>query len=219
MRAIPLLALLALTGLGVRAQDPWKNIYTEKAWTERDQWQRADAIMAKLNLQAGDKVADVGCHEGYMTMKLTHAVGDQGRVYAVDVQQSKLDKLNALLKDNGITNVTTVRGDYDNPHLPANSLDGALIIDTYHEMDRHDEMLGHIKAALKAGGRLVICEPIAASRRGTSREGQARRHEIGMGYVLADLQKAGFKVIFRQDPYVEREKIKGDKMWLIVAVK
>lgn len=204
---------------GVYAQDQWKNIYTQNAWKERDQWQKADDIIAKLNLKAGDKVGDIGCHEGYMTMKLTKVVGSIGKVYAVDVMQSRLDKLNKILGDEGITNVATVRGDYDNPHLPLNSLNSALIIDTYHEMDDHDDMLRHIKAALKAGGRLVICEPIANSRKNLSRAEQEARHELGMNYALEDLQRAGFRIVFKSDPYIDREKIKGDKMWLIVAEK
>lgn len=219
MKTIQLLALLVLSVISTYAQDQWKNIYTQNAWEERDQWQKADAIIAHLNLKPGDKVGDIGSHEGYMTMKLTKVVGRTGKVYAVDVQQNRLDKLNRILNEGGITNVTTVKGDYDNPHLPLNTLDGAMIIDTYHEMDDHDDMLKHIKAALKTAGRLIICEPIAADRRSWSRAEQERRHELGMNYALEDLQKAGFKIVFRKDPYIDREKIKGDKMWLIVAEK
>ncbi|MEP2669957.1 MAG: methyltransferase domain-containing protein [Cyclobacteriaceae bacterium] len=219
MKSIRIVALFILSASTAFGQDQWKNIYTQNAWKERDQWQQADGIIAKLNLKEGDKVGDVGCHEGYMTMKLTKVVGKTGEVYAVDVQQNRLDKLNAIIKEEGISNVTTVKGDYDNPHLPLNTLDGAIIIDTYHEMDDHDDMLRHIKAALKTGGRLIICEPIASDRRNLSRAEQERRHELGMNYVLEDLQKAGFKIVLRKDPYIDREKIKGDKMWLIVAEK
>lgn len=219
MKAIQVLILLVLSVFSIHAQDPWKNIYSQSAWKERDQWQQADDIIAKLNLKEGDKVGDIGCHEGYMTMKLTKVVGRSGKVYAVDVQQNRLDKLNGILDDEGITNVTTVKGDYDNPHLPPNTLNGAIIIDTYHEMDDHDDMLRHIKASLKLGGKLIICEPIATNRRGLTRAEQERRHELGMNYALGDLQKAGFKIVFKKDPYIDREKIKGDRMWLIVAEK
>jgi len=219
MKAIQVLTLLVLSVICSHAQDQWKNIYTQNAWKERDQWQQADNIIGHLNLKQGDKVGDIGSHEGYMTMKLTKVVGRTGKVYAVDVQQNRLDKLNGILKDEGVTNVTTIKGDYDNPHLPLNTLAGAIIIDTYHEMDDHDDMLRHIKAALKMGGRLIICEPIATNRRNWSRAEQERRHELGMNYALEDLQKAGFKIVFKKDPYIDREKIKGDKMWLIVAEK
>jgi ubiquinone/menaquinone biosynthesis C-methylase UbiE len=201
------------------AQDPWKNVYTESAWTERDKWQKAEELIRQLNLKPGSKVADVGCHEGYMTIKLSAMVGRTGRVYAVDVEQSKLDKLQAILTKRSITNVETVKGDYNNPRLPLNSLNAVIILDTYHEMDDHDEILQHIKLALKPEGRLVLCEAIADERRGASREDQERKHELSMSYVLEDLKRIGFTILKEQDPFVDRSKEKGDKMWLIVAVK
>ena len=218
MRILGFVCLL-LISCNSLSQDQWKNIYSESAWAERDKWQRAEAIIGKLGVKNGDKVADVGSHEGYMTMKLAKAVGKEGTVYAVDVNQSKLDRLEDHLKERSIANVSTVKGDYDDPKLQINSLQGALIIDTYHEMDDHDKILQHIKSALVLGGKLVICEPIANERRALSRAEQERKHEIGMNYVLADLEKAGFVIAFKQDPYIDRQQIKGDNMWIIVAQK
>lgn len=211
--------LFFLLSEALSAQDPWKNVYTESAWTERDKWQQADELIRQLNLKPGSKVADVGCHEGYMTMKLSVVVGRTGKVYAVDVEQPKLDKLQAILTKRSITNVEPVKGDYDNPKLPLNSLDGVIILDTYHEMDDHDEILLHIKSALKPAGRLVICEAIADERKAFSREDQERKHELGINYALEDLKKAGFTILKQQDPFADRSKEKGDKMWLVVAVK
>lgn len=215
----PLTLLIITSVASCQAQDQWKNIYSENAWEARDQWQRADDIIDLLKLSSGSRVADIGSHEGYMTVKLARVVGAKGKVYSVDVLQNRLDKLNDHLKDRGIINVTTIKGDYDNPHLEVNSINGALIIDTYHEMDDHDDMLLHIKSALKPGGRLVICEPIANERRNLQRSEQERKHELGMNYALQDLKKAGFKITFKQDPFIDREKVKGDKMWIIVAEK
>jgi predicted methyltransferase len=201
------------------AQDPWKNVYTESAWMERDKWQKPDDLIRQLNLKLGSKVADVGCHEGYITIKLSAVVGPTGRVYAVDVEQSKLDKLQAILTKRSITNVEPVKGDYDNPRLPLNSLDGVIILDTYHEMDDHAEILQHVKSALKPEGRLVLCEAIADERRAFSRGDQERKHELGINYALEDLEKAGFIILKKQDPFADRSNEKGDKMWLVVAVK
>lgn len=202
----------------VRGQDPWKNVYRESAWQERDAWQRAPELIRQLRLRSGSAVADIGCHEGYMTVKLSDVV-KSGRVYAVDVDQSKLNQLKAHLDKRGIQNVTVVKGDYDNPKLPAGSLDGVIILDTYHEMDDHDTILLHVKESLKSGGRLVICEPIAASRRDLSRSEQEKRHEIAMKFVEEDLLKAGFSIVSRQDPFADRTAVKGDVMWMLVAEK
>lgn len=200
------------------AQDTWKDVYKENAWTDRDRWQKAEELISQLKLKPESKVADVGCHEGYMTIKLA-AVVTAGQVFAVDVEQPKLDKLNTILTKRALQNVTTIKGDYDNPKLPVNTLDAVIILDTYHEMDDHDKILQHIKSALKPGGRLVLCEAIAESRRAVTRQEQERKHELSINFALADLQAAGFIIIKQQDPFVDRTAEKGDKMWLLVAEK
>jgi ubiquinone/menaquinone biosynthesis C-methylase UbiE len=123
------------------------------------------------------------------------------------------------LSERKIENVNLIKGDYDNPKLPANVLDAAIILDTYHEMDDHDKILEHIKTALKYGGRLILCEPIAESRKKLTRAEQEKKHELGMNFALEDLKKAGFEIIVQKDPFVDRNKVKGDMMWIIVAQK
>ena len=219
MKSISIILLFSISIYEASAQDQWKNIYRESAWTERDKWQRANELIVLLNITEGSQVADIGCHEGYMTIKLTKAVTEKGKVYAVDVNQSKLDLLKNHLEDRKINNVNLVKGDYDNPKLPINALDAIIILDTYHEMDDHDKILQHIKASLKNGGRLVLCEPIAETRRKLSRAEQEQKHELGINFALEDLKKAGFKITFQKDPFVDRSKVKGDMMWVIVAQK
>ncbi len=200
-------------------QDQWKNVYAESAWGARDKWQKADVLIKYLSITAGSKIADIGCHEGYLTIKLSGAVGEMGTVYAIDVEKAKLDRLHANLEKRGILNVAVVKGEFDNPLLPLNSLDAVVILDAYHEMNEYVKMLQHIKASLKPGGRLVLCEPIAEGRRKLNRADQKQKHELGMNFALEDLRKTGFSILKQQDPFVDRMKEKGDKMWVVVALK
>lgn len=216
MKSFFLLMVLSFPVLG---QDQWKDVYKESAWADRDRWQRADEMIKQLNLKVGSKVADVGCHEGYMTVKLAKVVGEGGQVFAEDISSSKLEKLKEHLESRKILNVTIVEGETDNPRLTANSLDAVMILDAYHEMDAHDQILQHIWQALKPGGRLVLCEAIAESRRKLTRTQQEARHELGINFAVQDLKKAGFTIIKQQDPFVDRTREKGDKMWLLVAVR
>ncbi len=218
MRFFPAFVFFVLSQTAL-CQDPWKNVYRESAWEDRDKWQCADKLLGFLKIQEGSHVADIGCHEGYMTVKLSKTVKAKGKVYAIDVDQSRLNTLKRRLEDRKIENVTVVKGDYDNPKLPTNALDAVIILDTYHEMDDHDKILDHIKSSLKKGGRLVLCEPIAENRRGLSRADQETKHELGINYAIEDLEKAGFSIIHKEDPFVDRHDVKGDMMWVIVAVK
>jgi SAM-dependent methyltransferase len=103
--------------------------------------------------------------------------------------------------------------------LPADSLDAVLILDTHHEVTNYDVLLKNVKKALVKDGILLICEPIADERKKSNRTEQMKKHEIAIEYALQDLDKAGFKVLIKMENFIDREKIKGDKMWVIVAVK
>jgi ubiquinone/menaquinone biosynthesis C-methylase UbiE len=217
MKYYPFLFLYFVVA-NVFAQDPWKDIYKESAWEQRDTWQRATDIINKLKLNEHSKVADVGCHEGYFTMKLAGVV-KSGKVYAVDISKSKVEKLQEHLENRSLKNVEVVLGSDDDPGLPTNALDAVLIVDTYHEMDHHEKVLQHIKTALMPGGRLLLCEPISDARKNLTRDEQEKKHELGIQYAIQDLRKAGFVITFQQESFIDRVKEKGDKMWIIVCEK
>ena len=125
---------------------------------ERDQEEDPDRAIDVLKLQKGATVADVGAGSGYMTEKLSKKVGPMGKVYATDIQQGMIDLLNKRVAKRKLTNVTAILGTQDNPNLPLESLDLALMVDVYHELSQPQLVLRHIKAALKPGGRLVLVE-------------------------------------------------------------
>ena len=209
---------LYLLATNLIAQDPWKDIYRESAWEQRDTWQRPADIISMLNLTSTSKVADVGSHEGYFSIKLAQAVRS-GKVYAVDISKSKVEKLQEHLANRDIRNVEVILGKENDPGLPENTLDAVLIVDTYHEMDHHTTILKHIKTALKPGGRLLLCEPISDERKALPRGDQEKKHELGINFAITDLRTAGFKIIFQQESFIDRVKEKGDKMWVIICEK
>jgi predicted methyltransferase len=213
-----LLIILWLTPLLVVAQNDWKDVYSEKAWEARDSWQRPDEIIEMLELSSDGVVADIGSHEGYFTMKLARRVS-QGIVYAVDLSATRLERLEKIAKERHINNVRATQGKPDDPGLTANSLNAVLIVDTYHEIKNYKIFLQNVKTALKKGGRLVICEPIALERIGSSREDQYRKHELELKFVLADLQEGGFEIVRQEEDFVDRLKEKGDRMWIVIAQK
>ena len=86
--------------------------------------------------------------------------GDEAgdRIEPVDIQQEMLDLLKRNLKNAGINNVEGVLGTIQNPNLPANTIDLALMVDVYHEFSHPYEMMQNICKALKTGGRIAFVE-------------------------------------------------------------
>lgn len=193
--------------------------YTRGDWKERDTWMNVQGILEAMGVQEGQTVADLGCHEGYMTLHLANAVGDQGKVYAVDVNTYRLQQLRRHMKRNRINQVETIYGDYDNPKLPENSLDAIIIMDAYHEMTDYMTILGHVKKALKPGGRLVMIEEIDGFRKEDSRSSQTQNHDLGINYASQELKAAGFAIESQNEDFGRWENKKNKTIWLLVATR
>jgi len=178
----------------------------------REQWQKVDEIFAAMDVRPGATVADIGAGDGFFTSRLARAVGQHGRVFAVDIDDKALERLRKRLDEDGIRNVTVVKGATDDPKVPERVLDSALIVNAYHEMDQHQSVLAALRRALKPEGRLVIVEPVREARRGRPRADQARDHEIDPEYVLRDARLAGFRILGLQDPFTFHDP---DTEWLL----
>ncbi len=57
----------------------------------RDAWQKPKDVVERLGITPGSRVADLGAGGGYFTWHLASAAGPQGRVYAVDIDETGED--------------------------------------------------------------------------------------------------------------------------------
>ena len=131
------------------------------AWLEREEREkeeRGDLLMRELALRPGMIVADVGAGTGYYARRMSPLVGASGAVYAVDVQPEMIAMLTDLAKKAGLTNIKPVLGAVDNVKLADASIDVAIMVDVYHELEFPYEVMESIVGALKPGGRVVYVE-------------------------------------------------------------
>ena len=66
---------------------------------KRDAYQKPHEVMTALNLKPGEVIADIGAGSGYFTFRLSHSVGDNGKVYAVDVSPDMILHINRRIRD------------------------------------------------------------------------------------------------------------------------
>jgi ubiquinone/menaquinone biosynthesis C-methylase UbiE len=187
--------------------------------TSRDEWQKVDEIFAAMGVMNGSKVADVGAGGGFLTVRLSEAVGEQGRVYAEDITQRSIRELTEQIENLSISNVEPVLGEADDPKLPDAELDAVVIVNSYHEMDQYESMLSGIWRSLRLGGRLVIVDnpPRDTS---ASRGTQMRAHDIHITLVEQDLVAAGFEILQRRPDFIDSGSgRRRHHQWMLVAVK
>lgn len=129
----------------------------------RDSWQKPDEVLALLAVAEGDRVADLGAGGGYFTFRLARAVGPDGRVYAVDVDEDMLALLRKRAAEEGADNVEVVRAAPDDPHLPDGEIDLLLTVNTYHHIADRSAYFARVLDDLAPNGRVAVIELSDAS--------------------------------------------------------
>ena len=162
-------------------------------WLERPERESEEAptkAIRALRIQPGHVVADIGAGSGYYTVRLAREVGPTGKVFATDIQPGMLALLSRNVRSAQLDNVVPVLGAPDDPKLPPDSLDLALMVDVYHELAAPQAFVRKLREALKRTGRLVLLE----FRKEDPRVPIRPEHKMSVAEVRQELEADGFRL-------------------------
>jgi ubiquinone/menaquinone biosynthesis C-methylase UbiE len=108
-----------------------------------------------IGLRAGQVVLDYGCGAGSYTIPAAQIVGDEGRVYALDVHPLAVEMVEKRAAKQGLANVKTIYSDRDTG-LPNSSVDVVLLYDVLHAVQDKQLLLQELGRVLKSGGILSV---------------------------------------------------------------
>jgi ubiquinone/menaquinone biosynthesis C-methylase UbiE len=194
------LSLLAAAVLAAPQQEKRPRLFPpqrlgELEGPDRDAWQRPDQIMDALQIGENSQVADIGAGGGWFTVRLARQVGPNGKVYAEDIQKEMIQAIDRRVQREGLqSRVKTVQGSADNPQLPPGTLDAALIVDAYHEIEHPVTLLANVRKALKPTGVVGIIN-FKTDGGGPGPEMDIR---VGSDKVIADATAAGLELRKRE---------------------
>jgi cyclopropane fatty-acyl-phospholipid synthase-like methyltransferase len=203
--------VVAVSGVGLLAQDPavhdaagqkpdhmvhsfadadrYAKTFDDPA---RDAWQMPDRVIAGLDLEPGQVVADIGAGTGYFTTRLAKSAAAP-RVFAVDIEATMVAHVRARAAREGLRNVVAVQASADRTNLPE-PVDVALVVDTYHHIPNRVAYFTALKALLKPGGRLAIVD-----FKKDSPDGPPVEFRFTPGQITAELRTAGFALQVQHD--------------------
>lgn len=125
---------------------------------DRHEWQKPAELVALMDLQPGDVVADVGAGTGYFLSHLSEAVDVTGRVHALDVEPAMVEHMEGRIAREGLDNVEARVIGTDDPGLGETSVDAVLIVDTWHHISNREAYAEKLRTALKPDGAVWIVD-------------------------------------------------------------
>lgn len=117
--------------------------------------------IAHLGVNHGMKVVDLGAGSGYYSISAARLVGNEGRVYAVDVQKDLLDRIRSMGAVEGLRNIEVVWGNAEKiggTKLREAIADRVIASNILFQIEKPDDFVLEIKRLLKPGGKVLIID-------------------------------------------------------------
>lgn len=115
----------------------------------------------QLMLEQGMRVADFGAGAGYLAVEAAEAVGRDGRVYVIDIQQELLTKAKHFAKEHHMDTITFIHGDLEVQNgstLPPESVDAVILSNILFQIENKPAVIQEARRILKEKGRALVVD-------------------------------------------------------------
>lgn len=118
-------------------------------------------VLSQLDIKEGNIMADLGCGSGYITFEAAKIVGEEGKVYAVDIQKTVLSGIQSKIKLYGTRNIEAVWADLEvlgSTKIKDDSVDVSLLFAVLYQAKEHAKIIAEAKRITKQGGKILIAD-------------------------------------------------------------
>ena len=173
---------------------------TTCAQSDRDAWQQPEKIMDNVGIKPGMIIGEAGAGDGYFTYFLSERVGPTGHIYANDILKHRLEHIANKCREEGITNITTILGEVDDPLFPEGELDMVIMMLAFHDFTKPVAWMKNVIPSLKPGAPLVIVD------RDPERSKKEPEHFMSKEKVVATMAKTDFE-LQRIETFLQQDNI------------
>ena len=121
-----------------------------------------ETIVPYFGLTDGNVVADFGAGSGHYSIALAKRVGNNGRVYAIDIQKDLLSRLETEVKQaGGARNIHIIWGDVEKSggtKLADSSVDFVLMANTLFQSTARYSIALEARRILRPGGQVAVVD-------------------------------------------------------------
>jgi ubiquinone/menaquinone biosynthesis C-methylase UbiE len=148
-------------------------------------------LLKSAGLRPGYKVIEVGCGPGFFTIPAAKMVGDKGLIYAIDVNQRAIKRIEEKMWKYGIENIRPILGNAANSGLQDSSIDLAFIFGLRYIAGGLGNLVSEMHRTLKTGGTLSFEETTGSNEKLVKevvRAGFVKTEKKGRIFIFAKRQ-------------------------------
>ena len=123
---------------------------------ERRNQESTALLLARLGITGGENVLEIGCGTGALTVPLAAAIGNHGRLVAIDISEPMLGVARQHVQDHGLHNVKLLLGDAQVFDFEPGAFDLATSRMGVMFFANPTAAFRNIGGGLKPGGRLTF---------------------------------------------------------------
>lgn len=134
----------------------WSYHLMRMSWKVTDIFRNPANVLDEFGIETGWTIIDYGCGPGRYLKKASEKVGEQGKVYAVDVHDIAINCAREVAEKNDLSNVFPVKAfEYFVP-IPEDSADLIYVLDVFHMVQKPSLFLQELHRLIKPGGSLIL---------------------------------------------------------------
>lgn len=164
-------------------------------YEQREKILPAVKILSRFSLKENQRLADLGCGQGYFALKAAEIVGVQGAVKAVDIVSEQLQVPRHKAQECGLAErIETYLAHGESIPLPDRDMDRGLIANVLHELKDPLNFLRDTRRILKSDGEVWVIE----WQKKETPMGPPLKERRSLEEWITMLEQAGFEGIWVQ---------------------
>lgn len=120
-----------------------------------------ESVVSHFHLKDGDAVADFGAGSGFFLQAISTRIGNDGRLFACEIQKSLVEKIAENARLLGLTNVHPIWCDLEEPEgikIPAGSIDVGILTNTLFLIEDKEAAIKEMARTLRTGANFYIVD-------------------------------------------------------------
>jgi ubiquinone/menaquinone biosynthesis C-methylase UbiE len=120
-----------------------------------------EIVASHFHIREGDIVADYGAGSGFFLSVLSRAVGENGRVFACEIQKNLVEKLGDQARVLGLQNIHPLWCDLEETNgikIATGELDIAILVNTFFQMEDKETAVQEMGRTVRKGGKFFVVD-------------------------------------------------------------